>query len=97
MTLRSVAVLAVLAVPVLPSGAAPVAVPTEERAAAPWHDSWSVRYPGCVPAVLWPAQERPVAVVTRTADGELDRVALDARRRPVERVPADARTVGVCR
>jgi len=92
MLVRSAAVLVVLAAPMVPSPA-----PVAENAPVGWKQSWAERYPGCVPAVLWPAGEQPVAVVTRTPDGRVERVALADERRPVRPVPSRATTVGVCR
>ncbi len=47
------------------------AVPTPR-----WEVAYSDRYPGCVSMPLWPLGERPVALVTRTPDGMVDRVPL---------------------
>jgi hypothetical protein len=101
MLFRSAGVLAVLAVPLL-SGLgvvsdAPLAERQQQRSATLWKAAYSERYPGCVPTVLWPADERPVAVVTRTPDGRIDRVALDPDRHLVQPLPAAARTIGACR
>ena len=41
--------------------------------------------------------ERPIAVVTRTPGGRVDRVALDGQQQVVREVPAGARTIGACR
>jgi len=62
-----------------------------------WRSDYSERFPGCVPAVLWPGDEQPVAVVTMTPDGRVDRVAIDHQQRLVRPVPAAARTIGACR
>lgn len=62
-----------------------------------WKPAYSERYPGCVPAVLWPADEKPVAVLTMAPDGRVTRVAIDAQRRLASPVPAAARTIGACR
>jgi hypothetical protein len=102
MVFRSVGVLAILTVSVLSGpgvvGDAPL---TERQQQGPtttlWRTSYSERYPGCVPSVLWPADEQPVAVVTRTPDGRIDRVALDADQRLVRALPAAAETIGACR
>lgn len=58
---------------------------------AVWEESWSARFPGCVALALWPRDERPVAVVTRTADGTVSRVAADGLGR------TEGRAVGACR
>jgi hypothetical protein len=50
-----------------------------------------------VPSVLWPAGEKPVAVVTKSPDGTIDKVWLDDQRRPVRAVLDGARTIGACR
>ena len=68
------------------AGAAPARTP------AVWRAAWSERYPGCVSTVLWPADERPVAIVVRTAGGGIDRVDLTS----VASMPA-ADAVGACR
>ena len=100
MLLRSVGVLALLAVPTI-NGLGSVAVPapddTPEHQPTTWRTAYSERYPGCVPAVLWPQDEEPVAVVTKGSDGRVERVALDDRQRPVHPLPSDARTIGACR
>src|SRR3954466_12950738 len=44
---------------------------------AVWKDSYSRRFPGCVSLVLWPAGQQPVAYVTRTSAGALNRVSAD--------------------
>ena len=101
MLFRSVGVLALIAVPTI-SGLASSAVPTpadgaEGQEQTTWRAAYSERYPGCVPAVLWPQDENPVAVVTKGSDGRVQRVALDDRQRPVQPVPYDAHTIGACR
>ncbi len=56
-----------------------------------WKNAWSEEFPGCVSVLLWPADEEPVALLTRTPGGQVDRVEAGAR-------PAlDLETVGVCR
>jgi len=55
-----------------------------------WKDSYSRRFPGCVALVLWPADQRPVAYVTRSADGAVNRVRADLG------VPRGS-TIGACR
>ena len=101
MLFRSAGVLAVLAVPVLSSlGSVDAGAPGDRRdrdQSAVWKQAYSERYPGCVPNVLWPAGEDPVAVVTRSPDGTVVKVDLDADRRPVGAVPDGARTIGACR
>ena len=101
MCVRSAAVLALLALP-LGTGIGPVAgSPSTAGSAADsgttWKASYSERFPGCVPSVLWPSDEQPVAVVTRTPDGRVDRVALDPQRVALRSVAQDARTIGACR
>jgi hypothetical protein len=56
-----------------------------------WESTWSQRFPGCVALALWPQHESPVALVTRTSDGRVDKVAPAA----VEQQPG--RVVGACR
>lgn len=91
--LRSAGVAVVLSLPVL--SAAPVASggPSSDDPSL-WKASWSERYPGCVAAVLWPADERPVAAVVRTSGGSVVRVSL-GESRPT--VPGTAAPVGLCR
>ena len=57
-----------------------------------WEESYSERYPGCVAAVLWPRDEQPVAIVTRTPGGHVDRVPVGAGP-----LPSTAVTIGACR
>jgi len=102
MLFRSVGVLAILTVPVLSGlgvvGGAPLTEREQQHATSSlWRAAYSERYPGCVPSVLWPADEQPVAVVTRTPGGRIDRVALDADQRPVHALPPAAETIGACR
>ncbi len=40
----------------------------------PWKDSYARRFPGCVPAVLWPGRETPVAVVVQWDRRQVERV-----------------------
>ena len=100
MLFRSVGVLAILTVPVV-SGVTDDAPSTEREqqhaTSSLWRASYSERYPGCVPSVLWPADEQPVAVVTRTPGGRIDRVALDEDQRLVHALPPAAETIGACR
>jgi hypothetical protein len=101
MLFRSVGVLALLAVPIV-SGLGTL-VPThpgerpDQQRPTVWDAGYSERYPGCVASALWPAGETPVAVVTRTAQGRVARVAVDDQRRPLAPLPAGARTIGACR
>ena len=101
MLLRSVGVLAILAVPMLSGlgvvAGSPLTEREQQRTDQVWKAAYSERFPGCVPTVLWPADERPVAVVTRAPDGRIDRVAVDAERRLVHPLPAGAETIGACR
>ena len=101
MALRSAGVLAIMAVPAVSGlGSVDPGGPGEraDRQHAPmWKASYSERYPGCVPSVLWPADESPVALVTRSPDGHVAKVAVDAQTRPLQAVPDDAWTIGACR
>jgi hypothetical protein len=103
MLLRSAAIALVLALPMASGSSITVDAPAatkqvQQQADDPlWKAAYSERYPGCVPSVLWPADEQPVAVVTRTPDGRIDRVALDEARMLVRDVPAGARAIGACR
>ena len=101
MSVRSAVVLALLAVP-LGAGVGPVAGnpsagESAADAATTWKASYSERFPGCVPSVLWPTDEQPVAVITKTSDGQVERVALDPQRRALLSVAQGARTIGACR
>lgn len=40
----------------------------------PWKDSYSRRFPGCVPAVLWPGGETPAAVIVRWDGRKVERL-----------------------
>lgn len=63
-----------------------------------WESSYSVRFPGCVAMVLWPADETPVALVTRDPRGAVSRVTLaDLRAGRVPATVAGERTIGACR
>lgn len=64
----------------------------------PWRDSYSRRFPGCVPAVLWPERETPVAVVVQWKGREVDRVERGvALRRALATNRLDAgRIIGAC-
>ena len=100
MLFRSAGVLAVVAVPVISGlgsvdGSAPGDRPGGQSP-TDWKAAYSERYPGCVPSILWPADEHPVAVLTKRADGSVDKVSLDGQR-PLDSVPAGARTIGACR
>lgn len=64
----------------------------------PWEDSYSRRFRGCVPAVLWPGRETPVAVVVQWDGREVERVERGvALRRTLAAHGADAgRIIGAC-
>lgn len=100
MAFRSLGVLAVLAVPVVSGlGSVDGGTPGERRDGqqpSTWKAAWSERYPGCVPSVLWPADEHPKALLTRGPDGRIYKFAL-APDDSVSSVPAGARTIGACR
>lgn len=64
----------------------------------PWRDSYSRRFPGCVPAVLWPTQRTPAAVIVQR-DGRTVR-RLD-RGRPLRQALSvhgfdGSRIIGAC-
>lgn len=40
----------------------------------PWKDSYSRRFPGCVPAVLWPGGETPAAVIVQWDGRKVERL-----------------------
>lgn len=64
----------------------------------PWKDSYSRRFPGCVPAVLWPARRTPARVVVQWGDRTVQRVELGgALRRALSANGTDAgRVIGAC-
>lgn len=64
----------------------------------PWKDSYSRRFPGCVPAVLWPGRETPVAVVVQWNERKVQRVERGTPlRRALVAHGADAgRIIGAC-
>lgn len=64
----------------------------------PWRDSYSRRFPGCVPAVLWPGRETPVAVVVQWDAREVERVerGLALRRALSANRADDGRVIGAC-
>jgi hypothetical protein len=101
MLFRSAGVLAVLAVPVVSSlGPVDAGAPgdrADRHGSSAWKAAYSERYPGCVPSVLWPAGEDPVAVITRSPDGTIARVGLDPQQRPLQALPDGALAIGVCR
>jgi hypothetical protein len=59
---------------------APVATPAGHRAQVDeaWRTSYSTQFPGCVATVLWPAGERPRAILVRLASGRITRVTAGA-------------------
>ena len=87
---------AVLATSVLHSAVAVDGAVGHHGSTVPWKESWSKRYPGCVSVLLWPQDERPVAVVAKRPDGSITRVAVRGAR-PFAAVPSGARPVGACR
>ena len=64
----------------------------------PWKDSYSRRYRGCVPAVLWPSRETPVAVVVQWDGGEVERVerGVALRRALAVNGAESGRIIGAC-
>jgi hypothetical protein len=64
----------------------------------PWRDSYSRRFPGCVPAVLWPGRETPVAVIVQWDAREVERVerGLALRRALSANRADDGRVIGAC-
>ena len=62
-----------------------------------WETSYSERYPGCVSMVLWPLDEVPVALVTRTPAGAVTRVPLDEVDRAPLSMVGRAHAIGACR
>ena len=87
---------AVLATSVLHSAVAVDSTHSHPGSTVPWKESWSKRYPGCVSVLLWPQDERPVAVVAKRPDGSITRVAVRGTK-PFAAVPSGARPVGACR
>lgn len=64
----------------------------------PWKDAYSRRFPGCVPAVLWPAQRTPAQVVVQWDDRTVERVARGGplRRALAANGPEAAEIIGAC-
>jgi len=64
----------------------------------PWKDSYSRRFPGCVPAVLWPGRETPVAVVVQWDGRNVERVerGVALRRALAVNRPDTGRIIGAC-
>ncbi len=58
---------------------------------AVWSESYSARFPGCVALVLWPAEERPRALIVRQGDGRVRQVAPEA----IEHTTGNV--IGACR
>lgn len=77
-----------------------VTVTQTDRSAVeqPWKDSYARRFRGCVPAVLWPGRETPVAVVVQWDGREVERVERGvALRRALAVNGAEAgRIIGAC-
>jgi hypothetical protein len=63
---------------------------------AVWKASYSEKYPGCVSTVLWPAAEKPVALVVVRADGRTARLTRDEAVRNAAAGDV-ASTIGACR
>ena len=61
-----------------------------------WKAAYSERYPGCVSTVLWPATEKPVAVVVVGTDGRTARMSR-VEARALAASGGLARTIGACR
>lgn len=64
----------------------------------PWKDSHSRRFPGCVPAVLWPGRETPAAVIVQWDGRKAVRVERGAalRRALAAHRADDGRIIGAC-
>jgi hypothetical protein len=64
-----------------------------------WRESYSLRFPGCVAAVLWPPDESPRGFVVRERRGGLEEISVHEAVLRIHRGgPAPRwRTVGVCR
>ena len=64
----------------------------------PWKDAYSRRFPGCVPAVLWPGRETPVAVVVQWDGRRVERVerGVALRRALAVNGPDAGRIIGAC-
>lgn len=56
-----------------------------------WKQSYSERYPGCVSVAVWPAEERPVAVIAQSPDGDVERIPTGAA------TARSGRIIGACR
>ena len=99
-----VLLLAVVAVSLMGTGLTTVNGTAEEGGPAVrwtdrvWKEAYSRRFPGCVSTVLWPATERPVAVVVRDRRGRVSRLGLrDAVRRADQGRLTGVTTLGACR
>lgn len=64
-----------------------------------WSAAYSRRFPGCVSAVLWPADERPVAFLVRERSGEMLRIRWRDAVRLADHglLGRELTTVGACR
>jgi hypothetical protein len=64
----------------------------------PWKAAYSRRFRGCVPAVLWPNRETPVAVIVKWHGDQVQRIDRGAalRRALGDRRADDGRIIGAC-
>lgn len=64
----------------------------------PWKASYSRRFPGCVPAVLWPGRETPAAVVVQWDGRKVERVerGRTLRQALAAHGPDAGRIIGAC-
>ena len=62
-----------------------------------WESAYSERYPGCVSMPLWPLGEVPVALVTRTPEGAVDRVPFARLAGVDDSAAGQADAIGACR
>jgi hypothetical protein len=69
---------------------------THQQTSVVWKAAYSEKYPGCVSTVLWPAAEKPIAIVVLAADGTTARVT-GAQARVMAANGGLARAIGACR
>lgn len=77
--------------------AGPVTARVVDTGVPLWESAYSERYPGCVSMPLWPLGEVPVALVTRTPEGTVDRVPLGRFAGVSASAVGEADAIGACR
>ncbi len=66
------------------------------QSSALWEATYSEKFPGCVATVLWPAAEKPIALLIIDAAGRMEMVSREEAR-TLAAAGNLARTVGACR